>query len=392
MIRSLHVIPSLSVKHGGPSYAVRAMARALATVDVDVTIATTDDDGDDARLKVPIGEPIKEEAATIYYFRRNVLPYKVSFGLNRWLKSNVAKFDVVHIHALFSFSSTTAAHATRRHRVPYIVRPLGVLNRWGLENRRAFLKQISLRLVELPILRDAAAIHYTSEAEKLEASRISNTIRSQKSAVIPLPIEVAKGNPGDFRQRFPQVAGRRVILFLSRIDEKKGIELLLNAFADVRRQISDTVLVVAGNGAANYVQKLSERAKSLAIADAVIWTGHLDGAIKWGAFAAADLFVLPSYSENFGVAVAEALAHGLPVVTTDRVGLAKEIRAANAGIIVAPDSTEIARALTALLEDPHRLQLVSMNGRKLSQTRFSLEYVGTTLSNLYREIADCRGR
>src|ERR1700736_236036 len=107
-IRALHVIPSLSVKHGGPSYAVRAMARALASADVDVTIATTDDDGDDARLKVPIGEVVEEEGTHVYYFRRNILPYKISFGLSRWLKSNVAKFDVVHVHVLFSFSSTAA--------------------------------------------------------------------------------------------------------------------------------------------------------------------------------------------------------------------------------------------------------------------------------------------
>src|SRR5437879_1494320 len=97
-LRALHVIPSLSFKHGGPSYAVRAMARALATVDVDVTIATTDDDGDNARLRVPIGRPIKEDAATVYHFRRNFLPYKISFGLSKWLKSNVQRFDVVHVH------------------------------------------------------------------------------------------------------------------------------------------------------------------------------------------------------------------------------------------------------------------------------------------------------
>src|SRR6266513_4378269 len=105
-IRALHVIPSLSPKHGGPSYAVRAMARALAISDVDVTIATTDDDGDNARLKVSIGEPVKEGGATVYYFRRDILPYKVSFGLARWLRSNIKQFDVVHIHALFSFSSS----------------------------------------------------------------------------------------------------------------------------------------------------------------------------------------------------------------------------------------------------------------------------------------------
>src|SRR5438093_6350394 len=237
-IRALHVIPSLSLKHGGPSFAVHAIARALALVNVDVTIATTDDDGDDARLKVPIGQPIKEEAATVYYFRRSFLPYKISFGLARWLKSNVGQFDIVHIHALFSFSSTSAACAARRQGVPYVVRPLGVLNRWGLENRRAFLKRISLPLVELRILRHAAAVHYTSEAEKSEAGSISSKIAGLKSAVIPLPMKSETGNAEDFRKRFPQVAGRRMILFLSRVDEKKGIELLLDAFADVRRRLS----------------------------------------------------------------------------------------------------------------------------------------------------------
>jgi glycosyltransferase involved in cell wall biosynthesis len=384
-IAALHVIPSLSLKHGGPSYAVRALARALAGVEVDVTIATTDDDGNDSRLKVLLGEPVKEDAATIYYFRRDILPYKVSFGLSRWLSANVARFDVVHIHALFSFSSTIAARAAQRHSVPYIVRPLGVLNRWGLENRHAFLKQISLRLVELPILRDAAVIHYTSDAEKLEASRISDNIASQKSTVIPLPIEIAKGNPEDFRKRFPQVAGHKVILFLSRIDEKKGIELLLDAFAEVRRQISDTVLVVAGDGAANYVQKLSQRAKELAIAETVIWTGHLDGAIKWGAFAAADLFVLPSYSENFGIAAAEALACGVPTVVTKGVGIADEIRSGDGGLVVEATSTAIANALEQLLGNESRRHQLAENGRELAQQHFSSQSVGHALESLYRK-------
>jgi glycosyltransferase involved in cell wall biosynthesis len=271
--------------------------------------------------------------------------------------------------------------------VPYIIRPLGVLNRWGLENRRAFLKQISLRLVELPILRAAAAIHYTSEGEKMEASRISKAIASQKSAVIPLPIEVGKGNLEDFRQRFPQIAGRRVILFLSRIDEKKGLELLLDAFADVRRQISDTFLVVAGNGATNYVQKLSQRAQDLGISDNMVWAGHLDGAIKWAAFAAADLFVLPSHSENFGIAVAEALAHGVPVVTTNRVGLADDISATKAGIVISPDSREIADALSKLLGDSAKCRVLSDRGKNLVATRFSKRSVGAMLERLYR---DCK--
>src|SRR5437763_13096802 len=156
-IRALHVIPSLSTKHGGPSYAVRALAKALAGVTVDVTIARTDDDGRDARLKVPISEPVKEDTATVYYFRRDILPYKISFGLARWLKSNVARFDLVHIHALFSFSSTVAGHYARHHAVPYIVRLLGVLNIYGLERRRPLLKKLTMPLIENRILRYSAA-------------------------------------------------------------------------------------------------------------------------------------------------------------------------------------------------------------------------------------------
>src|SRR5436190_24291502 len=146
LIHSLHVIPSISTKHGGPSYAVRAMARALGAADVDVTIATTDDDGDNARFKIPIGERIDENGVGVYYFRRDILPYKISFGLARWLKSNIAEFDIVHVHALFSFSSTIASHYAHHNRVPYVVRPLGILNRYGLEKRRPLLKKLTMPL------------------------------------------------------------------------------------------------------------------------------------------------------------------------------------------------------------------------------------------------------
>jgi glycosyltransferase involved in cell wall biosynthesis len=385
-IRALHVIPSLSVKHGGPSYAVRAMARALAGADVDVAIATTDDDGNDARLKVPIGEAIKEEAATIYYFRRNILPYKVSFGLARWLKANVARFDVVHIHALFSFSSTVAAHTAYWQRVPYVIRPLGVLNRYGLKNRRALLKKISLPSFELRILRYSAAIHYTSEAEKLEAGTISNVIASQKSVVIPLPVEVSKGNPEYFRQRFPRIGRHKVILFLSRIDAKKGIELLLEAFADVRRQIPDVVLVVAGNGATDYLKKLNQRTKSLGLVDDVIWTDHLDDAMKWGAFAAADVFVLPSYSENFGIAAAEALMLGVPTIVTESVGISEDVRRFDAGLVIKNDSKELAAAIRSLLSEPNLALGLRTNATRLGAERYNSSAVGQQLRDLYDSV------
>jgi len=386
MVRSLHVIPSLSLKHGGPSYAIRAITRALASVDIDVSIATTDDDGNNARLKVPLGVPVPEDGAIVYYFRRNILPYKISFGLRRWLNQNVAQFDVVHIHALFSFSSTAAAHAARRHGVPYIVRPLGVLNRWGLKNRRSIAKQISLQLIELPMLQHAAAIHYTSEAEKREAMAVSASLGDQRSTVIPLPVQSLKGDPADFLGRYPQVAGRRLILFLSRIDQKKGLDLLLDAFSTVHREIGNVVLVIAGDGTPSYVNHLHDRAQRLGIADLVIWPGYLAGALKAGALAAAEAFVLPSYSENFGVAAAEALAAGVPTIVTDGVAISDDIRRYDAGIVVKSDASEIADAISRILTQGEAASRFAVSGRRLAHDRYSVDSVGHQLRQLYDSV------
>lgn len=385
LIRALHVIPSLSPKHGGPSYAVRSIARALERHDVDVTIATTDDDGDDAHLKVPIGERVDEAGIGVYYFRRDVLPYKVSFGLARWLKSNIARFDIVHVHALFSFSSTIASHYADHKRVPHVVRPLGVLNRYGLENRRPLLKKLTMPLIENRILKYSAAIHYTSEAEKQEANNISQ-VASYRSVVIPLPVEQEKGDPAVFRQRSPQVQNRRVVLFLSRIDAKKGLDLLLDAFAHVRRQLQDTVLVVAGEGDSRYTSELQTRAKELEISEHVIWTGHVDGDLKSSAFAAADVFVLPSRSENFGIAAAEAIGCGLPTVVTEQVALSEEIRANAAGIVVKTEAHEIASAIYRLLTDFELSGRVSANAKRLATERYSAVAVGRQLRDLYDTI------
>src|SRR5438874_2219830 len=185
-MRVLHVIPSLSLKDGGPSFAATAMAEALAGQGVQVTVATTTGSrelataspskrGQGARHGESVhwrtGSEELEDASTerrgysIVCFRREFEPYKISFGLARWLRENVGKFDLVHIHALFSFSSTMAARITRRNNVPYVVRPLGVLKQWGMRNRRRLPTLVSLRLRDRPILLNSAVTHFTSAAE-----------------------------------------------------------------------------------------------------------------------------------------------------------------------------------------------------------------------------------
>ncbi len=386
-IRALHVIPSIAAQHGGPSFAIRGIARALATAGVEVTIVTTDDDGLGKHLGVSPGTQVEEAGAKVLYFRRNLLPYKVSISMGQWLFRNAKSFDVLHLHALFSFSSTIAAHAARRARVPYIVRPLGVLNRWGLENRRRLPKQLSLRAIELPIIRHAVAMHYTSEAERAEACEISPIVGRARSAVIPLPIETpAKGDANFFRLTYPEATGRRVVLFLSRVDKKKGIEPLLQAFAEVQRAIPATVLAIAGTGDAAYVDSLRQMAGRLGLTESILWTGHISGELKAAAFAVAEIFVLPSSSENFGVAAAEALALGVPAILSDAVALSAEARAYEAAVVVDQTPASISAGILEVLNHPARAAQMAANGERLAAELYSPTAVGRSLRELYESI------
>lgn len=386
-MKVLHVIPSLSLRHGGPSVALPAIAEALVRQGIEVTIATTDDDGPGRRKKVALGETIHlRSGAQCLYFRKSIEFYKISRALSRWLQAHVTEFDLVHIHALFSFSSVVAARAARRARVPYVVRPLGVLNKWGLENRRRFVKRWSLKLVEFPILRGAVAIHYTAEAERQEAAMAHPGIALLPSVVIPIPITVPHGaNADQFHARFPATLGRRIIIFLSRIDPKKGIELLLSAFREIQGEFPDALLVIAGSGKETYIETLREKARELGCDKDILWPGFLEGEDKAALFAAATLFVLPSFSENFGIAAAEALAAGVPSILSERVAIAHDAAAADAATMVSCDSFKLAEAIRQLFNDEAMRERISARGRAFILERYSAETIGAQLAALYDE-------
>ncbi|MFN3410072.1 MAG: glycosyltransferase [Limisphaerales bacterium] len=386
-MRVLHVIPSLAPVHGGPSFALPLMANALNQLGVQVEVATTDDNGPGSRIPVPLEQPVLRDGWVIRYFARQTEFYKVSFPLCRWLRRHVREYDVVHIHALFSHTSVCAARAARRAGVPYIIRPLGVLNRWGREHRRPWLKALSLRFIEGPVLRGAAAMHYTSPAERDEAEEAGVKTRG---VVIPLGLDLTQfeelPGPQVFISRFPQLAGKAVLLFLSRVDPKKGVDLLLSAVARLKGVHKDMMLVVAGDGEPGYLRRLQAQAAQLGVEDQVVWAGFLAGEEKRAALAAARAFVLPSHSENFGIAVVEALAAGLPVVTTPGVAIAGELRAHEAGMVVAPQPNAVAEALRSLLNDDVGRARLSANARLLAESRYSLEAMGKGLVQLYESV------
>jgi glycosyltransferase involved in cell wall biosynthesis len=385
-VRVLHIIPSVSCLRGGPSVAVRAIARGLVNRGVAVDIATTDDHGTD-RLVVPLDQPVVEEGVTYRYFRRQTGFYTVSWPLSRWLAVHVEEYDVLHIHALFSFSATAAAFWAARRGVPYVVRPLGVLNTWGMQNRRPLLKQLSFRLIERRILANAAAVHFTSEQERCEAELTAPGIRS---VVIPNPVASRSANEKPstepFVARHPDLAGRRVILFLSRLDPIKGLDLLLNAFPRIRSAVPDAALVVAGNGEDRFLARLRDQAQRLGVQQDVVWAGFLDESTKRAAFAAADVFVLPSYSENFGIAAVEAMANGLPVIVSDRVGIHREVARAKAGLVVRCDADEVSGAVVQILSDCEARSQMARNAVLIAK-EFSPEIVSDTLVEAYRGVS-----
>jgi glycosyltransferase involved in cell wall biosynthesis len=261
--------------------------------------------------------------------------------------------------------------------VPYIVRPLGTLNRWGIENRRPWLKKLSFRVLESRILANAAGIHYTSEQELVEAGELGV---SANPLIIPNAVELPA------REARPQRHDRKVILFLSRLDRKKGLDLLFEAFARVRNECPDAVLVLAGTGDAEWVAGLKNTAERLGIASDVIWAGFLTGEDKWAALSDADVFVLPSYSENFGISLVEALASGCPVVLSDQVGIHREITHAGAGLVTPCRVEELAKAILNVLTDAALRRRMSENGVRLAKQQFSLEAVSRKLVESYAAV------
>lgn len=383
-MRVLHVIPSVSAIHGGPSAALVTMTRALAAQGVDVDVATTDDDGK-AHLRVPHEQAVWRDGVRYWFFPRQTQFYKFSLPLTRWLAAHAADYDILHLHALFSYASLPAAYYAARAHVPYIVRPLGTLNQYGMTRHHPGLKQLSFSLVEQNILAHAARLHFTSEQEQAEASALH--LRTP-SVVIPLGIPVDSVAPAHNSHwlvtHASSLQGQTLFLFLGRLDPKKGVELLLDAFA----RIPDlpAALVIAGDGAAAYVTSLQSRARALGLDHRVVWAGFVQGADKTALYAAADCFVLPSYSENFGIAVVEAMASGLPVIVSTEVGIQREIQEANAGIIVPPDAAALAQAMCEIVRSPEQTKMRGKNARQLARASFSVERMTERLLQLYADV------
>lgn len=367
----------MSSEHGGPTLAVRQMLAAMRSTDISLDVATTDD-----------GHPEPGAGHNVFYFHKVASFYKFAPRFVIWYWRHAKDYDVVHIHALFSFMSTAAGFISIWRCVPFILRPLGTLAPYGVSQRRPWLKGLSMTMIEGPLLRRAAAVHFTSYAELEEARQLNCRFRS---VVIPLAAQSTPEHTGDV-VREPMNLHRfdhAKILYLSRLDPKKNLEGLLHAFVEVRQRVSEARLVIAGSGDATYVASLVRLCDELEISSSVAWVGFVSGEAKANLFNEAALYVLPSFSENFGIAVAEALAAGLPCVVSTGVALSTDIVEYAAGRAVAPEPEALAAAIVDLIQDRTALKNASSNAVRLANERFSMSAMRDRLTDLYNSVSMC---
>jgi glycosyltransferase involved in cell wall biosynthesis len=379
----LHVIGSISPERGGPTGAVRTMMSALARRNIRVDVVATDDDGDTRRLEVPHGQFVPMDGQRVCYFPRQTVKYGLSLPLQRWLSHNVREYDIVHTHGLFAFPPLAAAWYARRARIPYVMAPHGVLDSWGIKNKSTLVKTTSIRLIEAPLLRAAAAIQFMSDLEATRAAQLELGIRP---AVLPLGFDFETVR-AEASQPIEALAdsGKPVILFLSRIHPVKRLDVLLRAFASLPERGS-AVLAIAGDGEPALVASLKRLSSELGIDAHVRWLGFVAGRAKQWLLSRATVFVLPSASENFGVAIVEAMHAEVPVVVTRGAGLAGLVEEARAGLVIDDSVESMREALARLLADETLRRELGRAGRRAVDQHLSLDAFGNRLESLYRAV------
>ena len=379
-LRILHVARTLRRETGGVAEAVRSLSAALQ--DAGHESHTLSLDPADAELGDPQVSTLGQRSHG-YGYDRAYVP---------WLRANRSRFDATVVHGLWQYQTWGAWRALAGTSTPYFVYCHGMLDSWF---KRAYpLKHLKKWLywpwAEYRALRDAQAVLFTCEEERRRA-RESFWLYRCREAVTGLgtsaPIGSEQAQREAFRSLAPQTEGRRFLLFLGRLHEKKGCDLLVEAFAKTASE-SRLQLVVAGPDPDGQRAGLIRQAEHHGVASRVVWLEMLTGDAKWGAFRCADAFVLPSHQENFGLTVAEALSCGTPVLISDQVNIWREVERCGAGLVEA-DTVEGTRRLLAHWEEIAPEEKVAMRQRAVECFAQHLE-IGQAARNLAEVIASAR--
>jgi len=424
-MKLLCVVPSYwpAFQYGGPIYSVHNFNKALVRKGVDVTVYTTCVGLGD---KVPINQETDVDGVKVTYFSftrffefMGTTGWQFSLSMTKALKRNLKVFDIVYIIAIWNYPIAASVYYCRKFEKPYIISPRGALYSYTI-NKKSWKKWPYYKFIVNKGLRCATAIHYTTEDEAEKCH--SSLGLKNRTFVIPNGIVKSEFNclpaKKSLKERYPVLKNKKVILFLGRVHWIKGIDILIKAYARLVKERDNVHLLIIGNDEEGYKEKIkgwikdygmecmdhesddnpyktvkdtSPGARRLDIKETmkdvhVTFIGMIGGKEKLEAFAGSDIFVLPSYSENFGMAVVEAMVCGIPVVISNKVGICKEVEKSNAGIVVETSPESFYKGIKALLDCEDLRKEVTENANSLVTGYYDIDGVGDKMFEAFQEV------
>lgn len=374
--RILHVISSVNPAHGGPIEGVKQLYRPLTEAGIEVEIACSDSDNDEWVLSSEIPVHALGPSKGSYAYAPKLLS---------WLKSNHQSYSAIIVEGIWQYHSFAAFRALSGTETPYFVFTHGMLDPWFKKTYplKHLKKWLYWPWADYWVLRKAKGVFFTCEEERILARESFWLYQCTEKVVsygiaTPPPFDAEKVEV--FLQKNPHLRGKKIVLFLGRLHEKKGCDILIEAFSRVANEDENLHLLMVGPDQVGLKSSLQKLAQDLDIADKITWLGLLTGDDKWTAFHAAHIFALPSHQENFGIVVAEALACGKPVLISNKVNVWREIEREQAGFV--GDDTVDATAMSFkqwLALDSSDLEKLSVRARQCFLSCFE---VGHTSKNL----------
>jgi glycosyltransferase involved in cell wall biosynthesis len=387
-MKILHVIPSVGSHRGGASQAVLEMLQSLKNTKVNVELVTTNDNGIDL-LNVPLCQLTQYQEIPTRFFPRFspqvsfVREFAFSWELTKWLWKHIHEYDLVHIHALFSYASTVAMIIARFQQVPYINQPHGLLCEWSLQQSQ-LKKKIYLSLIEKSNLQHSHILQLTSTKEVQEVELLGLGV---PPVVMPLGLQIPADIPQarqKLREMFNIPPEQTIILFMSRLHYKKGLDYLIPALSKVKSQ--EFTFILAGNGSPDYEAEISEILINNQLDHCTHRPGFVTGEMKDILLQGSDIFVLTSHSENFGVVVLEAMAAGLTTIVTPGVALASMIQENDVGYVPELDIVEITSVIEHCLNHSQKSKEMGDRARQFILDNYTWDKIALKMISVYQNL------
>jgi len=393
-MKILCVIPSYfpAFQYGGPIASVHNLNKALVKKEIAVTVYTTNVG---LKGKVLTNQEINLDGVKVTYFTffkifefTGPTGWQFSLSMTKALKENIPRFDLVYLSAIWNYPTAVAAHYCRKYKKPYIIAPRGIFYPYTF-NKKVWKKWPYYKLISKRDMEKASAIHYTTRDE-LERGHPFLGLRNNKTFIAPNGVDLSEFNNlpprENLRNKYPILKDKKVILFLSRLDWKKGLDILAKAYGIIAKQRNDVHLLIVGDGQKSFREIVKKWFRDEGVLDRVVFAGMLTGREKLESFSGSDVFVLPSHSENFGMAIVEAMACGLPVVITNTIGIHQEITEAKAGLVVPCDALKLSEAVTEVLDDENLSRDLGRNGQVLAREQFDFNKTADKMIEAYKVV------